>query len=300
MSLTASEAFRAYEAVRKRLPTPVTSTRSPRRVATLEDLADSFDVFLLDAFGVLNIGETAIPGAPERVNALIQMGKRVLVVSNAASVPTESLLTKYTGMGFDFELKDIVSSRSTLAAAMHEKPRLHWGIMAGDQSPILDLGDIEYSLLADNPATYDSAEGFILLGSGTWTEPRQQLLESSLLAQMRPVLVANPDIVAPRETGFSKEPGHFAHQLADRTGSEPEFYGKPFQNIFDLAIQRLPGTNLEKAVMVGDSLHTDVLGAQNSGVASALVAEFGFFASGGSEDAMHASGIVPDYIVTRP
>ena len=77
---SAQEAFKAYEAVRHRLPDIEPNDVSYRRIETLSEVMDEFDVFLLDAFGVLNIGETAIPETPERIKSLTDAGKRVLVV----------------------------------------------------------------------------------------------------------------------------------------------------------------------------------------------------------------------------
>lgn len=85
------EAFAAYEAVRHRLPAG-TRSAACQGLPDLDALADDVDVFLLDAFGVLNIGETAIPGVPERVLGLQKAGKRVIVVSNAAGYPHSNLM----------------------------------------------------------------------------------------------------------------------------------------------------------------------------------------------------------------
>ena len=300
MTLTADQAFDAYEAVRHRLPTPVTTDIESRHVETLAEVIDEFDVFLLDAFGVLNIGETAIPGARDRVDALRRAGKRVLVVSNAASVPPENLHTKYRNLGFDFDTGDVVTSRATLAANLNGKSHLNWGVMAGADSDIADLGAPNTTLLDDDPAAFEDAEGFLLVGSATWTDRRQALLEASLAARPRPVLVANPDIVAPREHGFSTEPGHFAHRLADQTGVAPEFFGKPFANIFELAFARLGPVNKARVLMVGDSLHTDILGAQTVGISSALISGYGFLAGHDIRQAILRAGIIPSLIVERP
>ena len=92
------------------LPTadmPAQSTRA----GNLSAISDQFDVFLLDAFGVLNVGETAINGAVKRVELLKNMGKKVLVLTNGARLPAESALNKFLELGFHFELSDIVSSR---------------------------------------------------------------------------------------------------------------------------------------------------------------------------------------------
>lgn len=116
MTLSTESAFEAYEAVRHRLPTVVPTDGGYRHASTLADIADEFDVFLLDAFGVLNIGEAAIPGTPERIKALTAAGKRVLVVSNAAGFPHQALMEKYSRLGYDFAPEDVITSRVTLLA----------------------------------------------------------------------------------------------------------------------------------------------------------------------------------------
>ena len=74
-------AVQQYEAVRSLLPTAKMPEQS-MHAANLGALADRFDVFLLDAFGVLNVGEMAIDGAAQRVRFLQEMGKRVLVLTH--------------------------------------------------------------------------------------------------------------------------------------------------------------------------------------------------------------------------
>ena len=91
MSIDYAQAFDAYEAVRHRLPPYVSADTASVTLDTLDDLADAFDVFFLDAFGVLNIGERAIPEVPERIAALQAAGKQILIVSNAAGFPHATL-----------------------------------------------------------------------------------------------------------------------------------------------------------------------------------------------------------------
>ncbi len=296
MTLSADQAFAAYEAVRHRLPRS-NPPKTFRRCKTLADIADEFDTFLLDAFGVLNIGETAITGTPERIADMRKAGKRIIIVSNAASVPTAALEQKYRRLGYDFAPEDIVTSRSAMMAHLAGAGPRHWGVM-GDAQTALDIDS--YDILADDPGTYRAAEGFLLVGTADWTDARQARLEQALSETPRPVLVANPDIVAPREAGFSVEPGYFAHRIADATGIEPKFFGKPFANIYDLALARLGDIDKSRTVMVGDSLHTDILGGQTAAVATALVSGFGMFAGVDVERFFGPSGIVPDVVIERP
>ena len=298
--MTVAEAFAAYEAARPRLPPAVPPKRSPRQIHSLADVADDFDVFLLDAFGVLNVGDSAIEGAPERVRDLQAAGKRVMVVSNAASVPAEDLLQKYGKLGFAFSEDDLVTSRMATIAGLQSMATLSWGVMGLSGVAMQDFGDLNWTLLEDDTAAYAASDAFLLVGSGDWTERRQDMLRAELMRKPRPVWVANPDIVAPRETAFSTEPGHFGHLLAEQTDATPEFFGKPFMNIYDLAFDRFGPQDKSRVVMVGDSLHTDILGAQAAGISSVLISDFGFFARGDLHAAITQSGIVPDFIAPRP
>lgn len=297
--MNTDDAFTAYETVRHRLPA-VRRGAACTRLPHLEALADDIDTFLLDAFGVLNIGETAIEGVPERVARLQKAGKRVMVVSNAAGYPHADLMQKYRRLGYDFDTDDVITSRKATLHGLSLEPARKWGLMATESLGRADLETLDVTYLAEDPQAYDAAEAFLLLGSAVWTEARQALLEDTLNRNPRPVYVGNPDIVAPRENGFSTEPGSYAHRLADATGIEPVFFGKPFGNIFDLAFHRLGTFDPARTVMVGDSLHTDILGGLAAGVKTALIANYGFFAGHDVDAPITSSGIQPDYILDRP
>ncbi len=80
-SLTFAEAWRCYRRAEPRLPAkpaPVT----PCRIAAAADIAAGFDLVVLDAWGVLNIGDAAIPTARAAVDQLRAAGKHLLVLSN--------------------------------------------------------------------------------------------------------------------------------------------------------------------------------------------------------------------------
>jgi len=297
--LNLEEAFTAYQNVRHRLP--ATSTGGAcARFPDLDAIADQADSFFLDAFGVLNIGDTAIPGVPDRVARLQKAGKRVLIVSNAAGYPHASLMEKYRRLGYDFAPDDVITSRKAMLHGLKSEEDRHWGVMANQDLGRADLEDLSLSFLGDHPVAYAAVEGFLLIGSAVWTEKRQALLEAALVARPRPVFVGNPDIVAPRENGFSTEPGAYAHRLADRTGVTPRFFGKPFGSIFDLAFARIERPDPQRTLMVGDSLHTDILGGQAAGLKTALISDFGFFAGSDVHSSIDVAAIFPDFILDRP
>ncbi len=290
-------AFAQYERVRSILP----EAKFPdkwKTISKIEEIADQVDVFLLDAFGVLKVGRTVIPGAPEWVAALQRAGKKVLVVANGSSVSPAASLLRFRNMGYDFAPEDVIASRNVLAKTLEKRKQKLWGVMLGANGGIEEL-PVATVHLGDNANDFDRVEGFIFFGSAEWSQKQQELLVASLKENPRPVLVGNPDIVAPRERGLSLEPGWFAHDLHDRCGILPEFFGKPFSNIYTDALARV-GREVarDRIVMVGDTLHTDVWGGAAIGAKTVLMADYGLFAGRDLAPFVEASGIVPNWIMT--
>lgn len=289
-------AFDFYEASHHRLP----EATYPAQAGHADDLvkiAMHFDVFCFDAFGVLNIGGTPIAGAVETIAALRQMGKRLFVITNAATLPKAAAVEKFARLGFDFSSDEIVTSRMAAEEALANHPDRLWGVMARSDFKASDV-PVRSILLTQDIATYDAADAFLLLSTWEWTTTQQNLLEASLGHNMRPVIVANPDVIAPLEERFSTESGFVAHRIADLLGAEIEFHGKPFPSVFQLVERVLPAAqDRSRICMIGDTLHTDVLGGAQAGWSTVLVADHGLFRGHNSAQFIAASGIVPDWIV---
>lgn len=294
--VTPAEAFANYLKIRDRLPTIASPGRAEQ--VDFRDISDDFDLILFDAYGVLNVGETAIPGAAESVAALRAAGKAVAVVSNSAAYPKAHMMARYARLGFDFAPSEVVTSREAMYERIKSEPPWSWGVMLNPSAGLGELETLDAHILTDAPEAYDVVNGFLLIGSDGWTEQRQDLLEAALARAPRPVFVGNPDLVAPRETGLSLEPGWFAHRLANATGITPVFLGKPFPEIFDLALARFAEPVLpNRVLMVGDTLHTDILGGAQAGFATALVTAYGSLAGLDVVAAIEASAINPDFVV---
>ena len=293
--LTTDQAFARYEAVRPRLPAarfPATSLIAQN----LGEVADRWDGFVLDAFGVLNVGDTPIPGAVARLADLRARGKRLCVLTNAASYPRAEALAKYHRLGFDFTADEVVSSREIAAAALSRiADGAHWGAIAAAGDTFADLP----GRVSDLQATDDwsGVEAFLYLSTTRWTPALHAKLLRAMEVRPRPLLIANPDLVAPREGGLSTEPGFWGHDICDRTGAALHWCGKPFPDAFAEAAAR-SGLAPDRLAMVGDTLHTDVLGGAAAGMGTVLITAHGLFAGCDTAPFIAASGIVPDAIVT--
>lgn len=293
VTLTASQAFDRYEEIRPRLPV-AEFPAAPHSCTGLLEVAEHVDAFILDSFGVLNVGDDPVPGAIERIGELRARGKRLIVLTNAASNPHAEAMKKYHRLGFDFSTDEVVSSRDVCAARLADlAPGAHWGAIAAPQDDFTDMDADVRHWDGDDDREVD---GFLLLSSVDLEPDRFMRLEAALKRRPRPLVVANPDLVAPREIGLSKEPGAFAHELADRLGVAPVFFGKPYSAAFEDALERLAGMAPDRIAMVGDTLHTDILGGRAAGLKTVLVLDHGLFAGLPVDSFMARSGVIADFV----
>jgi glycerol-1-phosphatase len=291
-------AFARYEAIRPRLPLARYPARSLMR-PSLDEVADHVDGFLLDAFGVLNVGETAIPGAVRRLTRLRARGKRLAVLTNAASYTRAQLLAKYHRLGFDFTADEVVASRDVAVARLEAvAPGATWAAIAAEGDSFVDIPVRVVDAVAD-PSALVEADAVLFLSTARWTPDLQATLVRALRQRPRPIVIANPDLVAPREGGLTLEPGLFGHDLLDAIPVKAHWFGKPFPEAFAEGISRT-GLSADRLAMVGDTLHTDVLGGAAAGCRSVLVTDHGLFAGRDTGPFIAASGIVPDFIVPSP
>lgn len=293
--LTTDQAFARYEAVRPRLPAAEFPAAS-LHAETLADVADRWDGFVLDAFGVLNVGDRPIPGAVDRIADLRRMGKRLCVLTNAASYPRRTALAKYHHLGFDFSADEVVSSRDIAAAALSQiADGAHWGAITAEGDSFADINARVTDLHACDD--WSGVDAILFLSTARWTPAIYARLLGAMDACPRPMVVANPDLVAPREGGLSTEPGYWAHEIADRTGATLHWCGKPFPDAYLEAAART-GLAPHRLAMVGDTLHTDILGGRASAMGTVLITGHGLFAGRDTAPFIESSGIIPDAIVT--
>ena len=296
-SLDAESILDCYELAR--LPAPVRKGRAEPG-SGLPALVDRYDAFILDGYGVINLGPEPIPGIGDTIRALRAAGREVMVLTNGAGRPSRVTARRYAGWGLDMPERLVVSSRDALEASLAAYPRRGlWGVMALPDSELETL-PVETALLEDDEALYRCAAGFIFIRSEGWSTARHQLLAKALRASPRPVLVANPDVSAPYPDGrYSAEPGYWALRIEAETGVRCELYGKPFAPAFELAFSRLgaAGTRRERVAMVGDGLHTDILGGLAAGLGTVLVTEHGLLKGLDWEARAARAGIFPDHVV---
>lgn len=292
--LTTQSIFDRYEEVRTRFP-QVSARAQSLEIRSLLDIADQVDAFVFDAFGVLNVGDTLIPGADTRLDQLRDRGCAIRILTNAASYDRSGAIAKFKRLGLRVEDAEIITSRE---AALRHLGKGHWGVIAADTDPLGDLPET-VTRLRDTPEDYDKVDQFLFLSTADWTPSRQDLLFKAMQRRPRPLLIGNADLAAPRDNGFSVEPGHFGHQIADLFPDHVKFFGKPFSEVYDLVDASLASLPAHRIAMCGDTLHTDILGAAAHGWRTVLVTQDGLFAGYDTQPFSKRSRLFADWRLAR-
>jgi HAD superfamily hydrolase (TIGR01450 family) len=115
-----------------------------------------------------------------------------------------------------------------------------------------------------------------------------------------PAIIANPDGAYPlSKKDINIAIGGLAYMIEKITEREFIRFGKPDSQIFMFAweyiIQHHPGISKKDILMVGDTLHTDILGGNKFGLDTALVLT-GNLLPGEYQTRIMATGIAPTYV----
>ncbi|MFL2819051.1 MAG: hypothetical protein ACJ0BR_05295, partial [Candidatus Puniceispirillales bacterium] len=84
-NMNAENVINVYEGMRHFFPTYQENSNKTTLAPKLENILDDFEALLLDAFGVLNTGETLLPGIVKTLNIAREKNITLLVVTNGAS-----------------------------------------------------------------------------------------------------------------------------------------------------------------------------------------------------------------------
>ena len=250
---------------------------------TVDDLLARYDVFLLDAYGVLVRSSGPLPGAARFLERLRDAGKHHLIVSNDASRSPETTLRRYQGFGLPLTLPQILTSGQLLVDYYaREDLRGARTIVLGtedSQSYVRDAGGLVV-------ACDDDGAEVVMVGDDDGYEFMETvnavitvLLRRLDRGQKTRLVLPNPDLVFPQSdgaVGFTS--GAIAAmieailRLRDPAGGQRFVpLGKPHPPIFEAALRRCPTQDRRRIVMLGDQFGTDIRGAADFGLDTVFV-----------------------------
>jgi HAD superfamily hydrolase (TIGR01457 family) len=226
-------------------------------------IADAYDAFLLDLDGVLYRGDSPIPKAPETVEALRSLGKRLAFVTNNSSRTPEAVVAHLASVGVGAEPGEVETSSLTTAATLRDRS-VRRAAVIGEEGLRSAMASAGIEIV---PA--DADPDAVVLG---WDRKvtYDDLRDASLAVQRGATLYAsNDDVSYPAPDGFTwPGAGAILAALEAATGVKAEVFGKPHTPILRAALERAGGG---RPLVIGDRLETDIDGAANAGWDAALV-----------------------------
>lgn len=239
----------------------------------IKTLYDDYDVFLFDLWGVIVEGGSTYPGVVEQINDLIKY-KKVFFVSNAPR-PNYKVLGNLRGFGLEAVTEDMIITSGDVARNVVVEAKTTTG--KGDEIAVYHLGsDRNEEILHDIPHrdvnSLDDADILLLTLYRDEHENINEFDDILKEAATKDIITicANPDTTIPKHGILRYCSGHFAEKI-EQHGGNVIYTGKPLTDIYQLVFSYIPDVPKNRILMIGDTFETDILGAQNSGINSALV-----------------------------
>lgn len=236
----------------------------------MSSLLDGVDVILADLDGVVYKGSGAIPFAVESLNEAAHAGVRVGYITNNASRTAASVAEHLAELGLQLKEGDVVTSpQAAIRLLVDLVPAGSTILVVGGEglTTVVEAAGFTVTRSAlDLPAAviqgFSPEVGWAQLAEAAFAlhavEGRPEV----------PWVATNTDWTIPVARGIAPGNGTLVSAVHTAVGRLPVVAGKPEVAMFQLAVERFSAS---KALVIGDRLDTDILGANRSGLESVLV-----------------------------
>lgn len=238
----------------------------------LSAVIDRCDGVVLDLWGVIHDGEKPYPGVVDCLARLRDAGRKTCLLSNAPR-RIGGVVAKLDGMGIPRTAYDHVV---TSGEAAHEALRDEAAATPGRR--LYHIGpdrDRDVYLGLDVIPTDDPADADFVLNTGIddFDETLDDYIPrlDACLAAGLPMVCANPDLVVMVGTKRVICAGTLT-QYYESKGGKAVWHGKPFPSVYRRCSALLGVSSPSRVLAIGDSLRTDVAGANAAGMTSILIA----------------------------
>ncbi len=238
-------------------------------IAGLREIAERYDGYIVDLWGVMHDGVQAFPDAVACLRRLKQGGAHIVLLSNAPR-RAAAAAQRSAAIGVTPELYDtMITSGEDCWQRLEANPpgRRALFIRAGKDNNYLEGLDIEP---VDDPALADFVLVLGVEGDIDTLEPFERTLVAARNRGLT-LLCANPDLVVIHGGSLELCAGAVARRY-EELGGRTAYHGKPHAPVYARAFEAL-GVDRSRILAIGDSLRTDVAGARTVGIASLFVAD---------------------------
>ena len=271
---------------------------------SFRSLIKNYKVIFLDSYGVVKNHRGLISGVPNIIEEIRALEKPLRILTNDASRSASRQVEKFERQGLSgIQKEEIITSG--MMAKMFLKNKITSGkvaylgttqaaayIIEANLEPI-PVGQVNNDNIDEITAiVFLDDEGF------DWNFDINATV-NLLRKRNIPAIVANSDKIYPvAKNDVSIATGGIAQLVESILGREFIHFGKPDSQMFMHAFEQLQKVGKfqrKEILMVGDTLHTDILGGNKFGIDTLLVLS-GNTRKENYQTLIQASGVIPDFV----
>ncbi len=226
-------------------------------------------VLIFDLDGVIYLGDSPIPGALAALRELESAGHRLFFITNNSTRNRRTYAERLTRMGYPAAPEQVMTS--AYATALHlaaEGCAGQRALVVGEQGLVEELTQVGIEV-----AAYEDSQPVDLVVVGLDRElTYAKLLRAHLEISKNGArfVATNRDATYPLEHGEIPGGGAIVAPIECSTGVRPVTIGKPEPHTWRRILEQA-GASPGETMMVGDRSETDILGAKQIGLRTALV-----------------------------
>ena len=236
-------------------------------------------LLLVDLDGVVYRGATPVPGMADLLERRVAGGDTVIYVTNNSRWHRDEYHARLAGMGMPVHPDRIVTAARATALVVSEDgwlrdrpdggPRI--AMVFGGPGLARELRDVGIRTVAPNARGLDAGPDAVVVGVDFSLTYRRLTTAAEAVRRGARFVATNRDPVYPAADGLWAGAGSMVAALAVASGREPDIIiGKPETRLFQAAAESV-GEDPRRAVVVGDSLGTDIAAANRLGARSVLM-----------------------------
>src|SRR5881392_2352247 len=219
--------------------------------------------WLMDMDGVLVHEEHAIPGAPEFLGRLRELGVPHLLLTNNSIYTRRDLTARLRATGLEVPEESIWTSALATAKFLEDQRPGGTAFVIGESGLTTALHSAGYTIDERDP-------DYVVLGE-TRTYSFERIAHAiRLIGRGAKFIATNPDPTGPAPDGPLPATGSVAALISRATGRDPYFVGKPNPLMMRTALNSLDAHS-EETAMIGDRMDTDIVAGIEAGLETILV-----------------------------
>ncbi|MGI9403567.1 MAG: TIGR01459 family HAD-type hydrolase [Hyphomicrobium sp.] len=260
--------------IRKDTPPSAPAFAPPPILKRAGDLLSRYDVLFCDVWGVLHNGYRAFTAACDALHKFRAKGGTVILVSNAPT-PKDNVARMLDACDVPHDVWDDLVASGDIALRYIAEKGYRRVFCVGPR----DRDGATFKRVSGKAAKLKNADAILCTGLNDdlneTADDYRHLLEQALALRL-PFICANPDLVVAVGGRHYICAGAIA-DLYERMDGEVFWAGKPHASAYDTALKaaaaiRGKTTPRQRILVIGDSLRTDLKGAEAAGLDAVFVA----------------------------